>query len=261
MSLSAKGLTVSRRGKNIIDDVDVTIEVGQLSAVIGPNGAGKSTLLSGLAGDLAPSKGVVTIDDKPIKKFSPANLAKMRSVMYQSNNIVFDFLVEEILIMGWIRDTFGRSPLAVKTMVELAEICGVSNLLGRSFLTLSGGEKQRVQFCRALIQLWRPEGENGPRYLLLDEPTSSLDVSHELGVLRVLKELTEKETGILVVLHDLNLASYFSDNIYLMGGGRVIASGETPEVIRSETLSEVYVTPISVEERKGKLHVYTHQGE
>ena len=93
MSLSANGLTVSRRGKNIIDDVDVRIEVGKLSTVIGPNGAGKSTLLSGLAGDLTPSKGVVTIDDLPIKKFSPANLAKIRSVMYQSNNIVFDFLV------------------------------------------------------------------------------------------------------------------------------------------------------------------------
>ena len=76
-----------------------------------------------------------------------------------------------------------------------------------------------------------------------------------------MKNLTEKETGILVVLHDLNLASYFSDNIYLMDGGRVIASGETREVIRSETLSEVYATPISVEERGGKLHVYTHQGE
>ena len=110
MSLSANDLIVSRRGKNIIDGVNIHVEVGKLSTVIGPNGAGKSTLLSGLAGDLAPSKGIVTIDDTPIEKFSPANLAKVRSVMYQSNNIVFDFLVEEILIMGWIRDSFGRSP-------------------------------------------------------------------------------------------------------------------------------------------------------
>ena len=258
MSLSANDLIVSRRGKNIIDGVNIHVEVGKLSTVIGPNGAGKSTLVSGLAGDLTPSKGIVTIDDTPIEKFSPANLAKVRSVMYQSNNIVFDFLVEEILIMGWIRDSFGRSPLAIKTVFELAEICGVSKLLGRSFLTLSGGEKQRVQFCRALVQLWRPDGENGSRYLLLDEPTSSLDVSYELGVLKILKDLTEKETGVLVVLHDLNLASYFSDNIYLMGEGRVVSSGETQEVIRSDTLSDVYETPISVEERKGKLHVYTH---
>lgn len=258
MSLSAHGLVVSRRGKNIIDGVDISIEVGKLSAVIGPNGAGKSTLLSALAGDLTPSKGIVTIDDRPIEKFSPATLAKIRSVMYQSNNIVFDFLVEEILVMGWIRDAFGKSPLATKTVTELAEVCGVTNLLGRSFLTLSGGEKQRVQFCRALVQLWRPSGEHGPRYLLLDEPTSSLDVSYELGVLKILKDLTGNETGVLVVLHDLNLASYFSDNIYLMDEGRVVASGETQEVIRSDTLSGVYETPISVEEREGKLHVYTH---
>ena len=93
---------------------------------------------------------------------------------------------------------------------------------------------------------------------MLDEPTSSLDVSYELGVLKILKDLTGNETGVLVVLHDLNLASYFSDNIYLMDKGRVVASGETQEVIRSDTLSGVYETPISVEEREGKLHVYTH---
>ena len=117
--------------------------------------------------------------------------------------------------------------------------------------------KQRVQFCRALVQLWRPDEEDGPRYLLLDEPTSSLDVSYELEVLKIIKDLTGNETGVLVVLHDLNLASYFSDIIYLMDK-EVVASGNTPEVIRSDTLSDVYETPISVEEREGKLHVYTH---
>ncbi|MBA59945.1 MAG: heme ABC transporter ATP-binding protein [Gammaproteobacteria bacterium] len=258
MTLSADELMVSRRGQNIIDGVDISLELGNLSAVIGPNGAGKSTLLSALAGDLEPTKGSITVDGKPIEHFSPSNLAKVRSVMYQSNNIVFDFLVEEILIMGWIRDTFGRSPFAIKAVSELAEICGVSELLGRSFLTLSGGEKQRVQFCRALVQLWRPDQEFGPRYLLLDEPTSNLDVSYELGVLEILKDMTEKETGVLVVLHDLNLASYFSDRIYLMNKGRVFACGEPSEVIRSDTLSDVYGTPISVEDRNGKLHVYTH---
>jgi iron complex transport system ATP-binding protein len=163
-----------------------------------------------------------------------------------------------VLGMGWVREALGSSPLATEVVSELADRCQVSPFLKRSFLSLSGGEKQRVQFCRALIQIWQPPGDSHTKYLLLDEPTSNLDISHELAVMNTLKKIGEEGVGVLIAFHDLNLASYFSDEIYLLNEGKVVASGPPSQVIRSDILSEVYDSSISVEERKGKLHVYKH---
>ena len=258
MSLAAYDLRIFRRDRLILDDVSVSICPGQVTAVIGPNGAGKSTLLSVLSGFEKNWTGQVKLDGKDIKDIGPSDLAKVRAVMAQSNSIVFDFSVEEILLMGWVRDSFGRSPIAKERVLELSASCGISDLTSRSFLTLSGGEKQRVQFCRSLVQLWRPTEEEGSRYLLLDEPTSSLDVAHELKLLNLMVHLSRQGTGILVILHDLNLASYFADRLYLIDQGKLIAEGTPREVMDPEILSEVYQSPITVEIRKDRLYIHTY---
>jgi iron complex transport system ATP-binding protein len=258
MSLRARNISV-RKGKHLVlDNISISLDKGSICSVIGPNGAGKSTLISALSGEQTPEIGEIYLENSLMRDLSAEQMAQTRSVMYQSNNVVFDFSVEEILMMGWVRDAPGSSPLANEVVCKLATLCTISPLLKRSFLTLSGGEKQRVQFCRALVQVWLPPTELQPKYLLLDEPTSHLDVSHELEVMNILKQIGAGETGILIALHDLNLASYFSDKIYLLSEGKVFASGPPSEVVRSDILSEVYESSISVEERKGKLHVYTH---
>ena len=258
MSLRAINISVRKNNHLILDNISISLEKGSICSVIGPNGAGKSTLISALSGEQAPDTGEVYLENLPLRELSSEQLAQTRAVMQQNNNIVFDFSVEEVLNMGWVKDALGSSPLASKAVSKLADLCLISPFLKRSFLSLSGGEKQRVQFCRALIQIWRLSGECDPKYLLLDEPTSNLDISHELAVMKILKKIVESGVGVLIALHDLNLASYFSDEIFLLNEGMVVASGGPSEVIRSDILSEVYDTSISVEERKGKLHVYKH---
>lgn len=258
MPLRAESISVRKNKHLILDNISISLQKGSICSVIGPNGAGKSTLISALSGEQAPEVGEVYLENLPMGELSLEQLARTRAVMEQNNNIVFDFSVEEVLGMGWVRDALGSSPLATEAVSKLADLCQVSPFLKRSFLSLSGGEKQRVQFCRALIQIWQPPGDSHTKYLLLDEPTSNLDISHELAVMNILKKIGEEGVGVLIALHDLNLASYFSDEIYLLNEGEVVASGPPSEVIRSDILSEVYDSSISVEERKGKLHVYTH---
>ena len=258
MPLRAESISVRKNKHLILDNISISLKKGSICSVIGPNGAGKSTLISALSGEQAPEVGEVYLENLPLGELSLEQLARTRAVMEQNNNIVFDFSVEEVLGMGWVRDALGSSPLATEAVSKLADLCQVSPFLKRAFLSLSGGEKQRVQFCRALIQIWQPPGEPHTKYLLLDEPTSNLDISHELAVMNILKKIGEEGVGVLIAFHDLNLASYFSDEIYLLNEGEVVASGPPSEVIRSDILSEVYDSSISVEERKGKLHVYTH---
>ena len=258
MALVAENLEIIRKDKLILDGVSISVFPGEVTAVIGPNGAGKSTLLSAISGVEQNLTGLVTLDGIDIKRFSPVELAKRRAVMAQENSIVFDFSVEEILLMGWIRDAFGRSPLAMEKIVQIAHSCGITELLPRSFLTLSGGEKQRVQFCRALVQLWRPLEDKTSRYLLLDEPSASLDVAYELSLLKLMVEISRRDTGVLVILHDLNLASYFADSICLVNQGKIEACGKPHEVMEPKLLTDVYRSPIRVERQNDRLYIYTY---
>ena len=258
MALVAENLEIIRGDKLILEGVSISIFPGEVTALIGPNGAGKSTLLTAISGVEKNLAGSITLDGIDLKRFSPAELARTRAVMTQENNIVFDFSVEEILFMGWIRDAFGRSPAAREKIGQLADSCGITDLLPRSFLTLSGGEKQRVQFCRALVQLWRPQEDKTSRYLLLDEPSASLDIFYELSLLKLMVEISRGDTGILVILHDLNLASYFADSIYLLNQGKIAAFGEPHEVMTPELLTEVYRSPIEVKTQDGRLHIYAY---
>jgi iron complex transport system ATP-binding protein len=133
-------------------------------------------------------------------------------------------------------------------MKQIVNECDVSQLLNRTFNSLSGGEQQRVQFARNLVQLWRPDSTSyKPRYLLLDEPTASLDLAHELLLLNLLRSAKQQNIGVLIVMHDLNLAARFLDKVVLMTKSRVVDIGTPAMVLNADQLSEVYRTKILVE--------------
>ena len=258
MSLTAATATIERGGRAIVRDASVTVECGKMTALIGPNGAGKSTLLRALAGELSPSTGIVCMDEQPISTLAPLELARKRSVMAQATPVAFDFAVDEILHLGWVQSQFATAELRRTAARQVIDECRIEGLLPRRFNSLSGGEQQRVQFARCLLQIWQPPGNGEPRYLLLDEPTSSLDLAHELMVLRLARRHARRGAGVLVVLHDLNLAARFCDEVVLMFGGRVVESGEPENVFGDELLSDVYATSIRVERHETLERIVVH---
>lgn len=257
--IRADDLYFGRGDRWLVDGVSLEIEPGTVTALLGPNGAGKTTLLRLLSGELSPDQGEIELDGRPLTEYGYAELAQMRGVMKQSSDVVFDFSVDEILAMGWISEhRYTRAQF--QTALEWAvAVCDIDGLRDRTFNTLSGGEQQRVQFARTLLQIWRPADEQESRYLLLDEPTSSLDLSHELVVLKLAREMAGLGIGVLVILHDLNLASRFADQVCLLRRGRVSALGAPADVFSDELLSSVYETKITIEhhERLNRLVVHT----
>ncbi len=257
--MGGEHLALVRGGRALVDDVTLQIEPGTVTALLGPNGAGKTTLLRLLSGELKPDAGAVSIEDQPIQSLGFETMALKRAVMKQSSDIVFDFSVNEILGMGWIQDhRFDREDYR-RARDWVVSSCDIEGMLDRTFNTLSGGEQQRVHFARTLLQIWRPEEVKETRYLLLDEPTASLDLSHELIVLGLAKDQAALGVGVLVVLHDLNLAARFANRVCLLSDGRVVAAGTPEEVFRDDLLTEVYQTPITIErhERLGRLVVHS----
>ena len=260
MSITVDQVSVSKLGKAILTNVSLHILSGRVTALIGPNGAGKSTLLKVVSGDEKPSGGSISIDSTFLDNLSATELAKIRSVMTQSSQIVFDFLTEEVVALGL---AFGRALNSEHNRLlidEVVETCGIRPLLGRVFRTLSGGEQQRVLFARAVAQISEPMREKVNRYIFLDEPTSSLDVLHELSLLRHVQKIKGKGVGILIVMHDLNMAARFADEICVLQAGKVVSFGKARDVMTNDLLSHVYKTPISVEEHPKLKHlvVYTH---
>ena len=256
MSDRLKQVSFAIGSKYIVKDLEFSFKAGNLVSIIGPNGAGKTTLLKLMSGELKPSGGEIFLNDFAFSELSLKERANKRAVMTQSSSVVFDFLVDEILEMGWVQ---GSSDDFLKTCADVVSSCGLDELMGRKFNTLSGGEQQRVQFARALLQVGGLSKTGDDRFLLLDEPTSNMDVAYELNLLNLAKEVRKTGVGVIVVLHDLNLAARFSDQIILMNSGLIVASGQPEEVLSDRILSDVYSTQLRVErhEELDRIVVYS----
>ncbi|MEM9620486.1 MAG: heme ABC transporter ATP-binding protein [Pseudomonadota bacterium] len=244
MSIRLSNVSYSQGTACLLDGVTTSFTAGQVSAIVGPNGAGKTTLMRLISGEMQGS-GEIFYHERNLRQLSLRAQAACRAVMTQSSQVVFDFSVEDILHMGWIQSD---RLLLNETLSAVANRCGISSFLDRRFNSLSGGEQQRVQFARALLQLSPVAESNYPAFLLLDEPTASLDVAHEMMVLGLAKEAAAQGLGVVVILHDLNLASRFADNIYLMRDAQLIAAGPPEHILVADLLSEVYATPLMVEQ-------------
>ncbi len=250
MSFDLSNVSLYRQRRALLDDVSLTVQPGHVTALLGPNGAGKSTLLQTLAGDLKPDHGNVTLNGNLLNTVSVSDQARLRAVMAQSTHVAFDFVVAEVLRMGCLHADHPNIDFDGAIMA-VSRDCEIEHLLARRFNTLSGGEQQRVQFARGLLQLL-PAGadcaaQQHSRYFLLDEPTSSLDIRHELLLLRLACAAAKQGIGVLIVLHDLNLAARFAGTVVLMSAGRIAALGAPAGVLQADILSDLYQTPVQVE--------------
>lgn len=245
--IEARNITYSVAGRTIISDVSVRFEPGRLHLVIGPNGAGKSTLVKLLAGFLRPESGSVEHDGKNIQKTGELEMARRRAVLSQAVEIAFPLSVREVVMMGRYPHFGGRPGPADESVVE--EMLGyfdIGELRDRNYQTLSGGERQRVNFARVLGQLWRKpdrdeDTQPGCRYLFLDEPLTFLDIRHQIEFMKKVRSFNEAPDIVTVgVVHDLNLAARFADQIVLLDHGRVVAAGTASEVLDAGRIREVF---------------------
>mgnify|MGYP001447925933 CR=1 FL=1 len=255
MTLTCEKVCADIEKARLLIDVSVEIEDRALSVVIGPNGAGKSSLLKILSGEIPPSSGEVLLNSRNLSTLKLRELASVRSVMTQSSNIVFDFTVKEVILFGWLN----FSAVCWDSFEAVVVSSGITELLSRKFNSLSGGEQQRVQFARALLQLHSGGNELTGKYMLLDEPTSSLDIAHSLQQLSLIKQIVAHGVGAVVVLHDLNLAARFADNVILMHCGRIARAGPVEHVLSNDLLSDVYGTKIIAERHEflDRLVIYS----
>jgi iron complex transport system ATP-binding protein len=224
-----------------LDRVSLALAAGDLVAVVGPNGSGKTTLLRALLGTVPLAGGEVKVDGRPLAEWTPRQLARLIGVVTQREDVVFPLRVEEVVALGRYAHL---GPVARpgeedrRVVLEAMRRADVADLAGRRSDTLSGGEWQRVRIARALAQQ--------PRALVLDEPTSSLDVRHEMEVFELVRRLAQDGIATLLVTHHLNLAARYASRMLLLNRGALAAQGSPAEVLRPEHLSPVFEWPVAI---------------
>ena len=241
-AMEADEITFSYNGTPILDQVSLVIGPGTMVGVIGPNGAGKSTLVRLLSRVLIPASGKVLLNRIGIERWRPADLATVLAVVPQDPELPPAFTAWEMVLMGrapylgWMGNESEHDREVVRHAMEAARI---EHLAGRYVSQLSGGERQRVVVARALAQ--------EPRVLLLDEPTSHLDINHQVETLGLIRRLVKNEgLAALAIFHDLNLAAQYCDELVLLDEGRVVAQGPPHKVLTPGLLQQVYETDVMV---------------
>ncbi|MEM6987814.1 MAG: heme ABC transporter ATP-binding protein, partial [Pseudomonadota bacterium] len=243
--LTAERIHYERSGRSLLSDVSFSLSPGRFTAIVGPNGAGKSTLLKALSKEILPSQGRITLDGIPMPEWTQADLAKHRAVLPQDSQLLFPFTAVEVVQFGRLPLAQDYAPSVHNHAVNSAMArVGIAHLSERHYPSLSGGERQRVHLARVLAQLDSDAAH--ARYLLLDEPTSSLDLEHQHSILQIAREEAEKGRGVLAVLHDLNLASRYADEIIVLQNGQIVAQGSVREVITPECISRVFKLAASI---------------
>lgn len=240
----------NRKTPPVLDGLDILIKEGHITAILGPNGAGKTTLLYLALGWLKPWAGVLNLSGKPTESFSRRALGQQMALIPQSEHIPFEYTVLEYVLLGrapYLPPLGMPSQADEKIAYEALEKVGIANLFDHSVLAISGGERQLVLAARALAQ--------EPRLLLLDEPTSHLDLSNKYRLVQILKGLQEGGTTILMTTHEPDLALTLSDDAVLMEKGRVLVSGPTAEVATGENLSRIYRVAVKIIPVEGKKQV------
>jgi len=237
----------------VLKNVSLSVPPGAIVGILGPNGSGKTTLLRLLAGTRHPQRGAVTLDGAPVGRASRAELARRLAVVPQETQLAFDYTVGEVAMMGRYPHLGAfeiEGPRDAAVVEEALASTGTAHLAHRLFATLSGGEKQRVVIAAALAQLTSdirqkadaadaPAGE--ARYLLLDEPTASLDLAYQLEIAALLKRLhDERRAAIVISTHDISLAGTLCDTLILMRDGAIVASGPVDDVLTPANLQRVY---------------------
>lgn len=245
MSIQLKNIKHTIGNRTILDLINLDIHPGELHILLGKNGAGKSTLFKILVGDIPIQFGNLTFFGRDLDEYSNLELAKLRGVLSQENIISFPYTAEEIVSFG--RYPYTTSEEENKIIINncLNKTSSI-NLKDQNFFTLSGGEKQKIQFARVLAQIW----QNPPKFLFMDEPTGSLDIPTQYKILNICKQMTKEGFGIFMILHDLNLASSFADKVTILHNGNISASGNPKDVLQSFIIEESFGIKTSIIEHQ-----------
>lgn len=239
----ASDIWFSVRDRIILQNVSLTIQPGEFTAVVGPNGAGKSTLLKALAYENTNFQGKVKINGKSAESYSAKSLSLIRAVLPQNSNVQFAFTAEQIVHLS--RHAHRTTKIEnCKIVDEVMELTSTVEFKDRNYMTLSGGEKQRVQMARVLAQVW--EETLYPRYILLDEPTSNMDISQQQQLFSLAKMVCKRNIGVMAIVHDLNQAVQFADKLYFLRDGKITASGEAKNVFTKSIIEETFCCRVNV---------------
>ncbi len=244
--LQCTSLGLSIQQQTLLDNVSLDFQTGQFIGLIGPNGAGKSTLLKLLSGLSEPSAGVVRLQGQPLKNYTRRDIAQQVSFVPQDTSINYAFSVKEIVAMGRNPHLGAFQPEAEQDLAIIAEALektDLASLADRPVDQLSGGERQRVFIARSLAQQ--------TSVLLMDEPTASLDLCHQLEILSLLRNLAEQGHLVIVAIHDLDMASRFCHRLVIMSKGTIAAEGKPHDVITPQNLRDHFAIEACVEAYPG----------
>jgi iron complex transport system ATP-binding protein len=244
VTLEAASLSLRLGGTDVLRGVSVCVRPGRLLTALGPNGAGKTTLLRALSGELRPSGGALEMNGRPLGQWTIETRARVRAVMPHQTNLLFAFTGEEVVRLP--HEGYSEARHDAWVARESLRAVDAAHLARRRFPELSAGERQRVALARALAQIWDPLPELGARYLLLDEPTSHLDLGHQHAIMARVRALAREGVGVIAVMHDLNLAAQYADEVIVMYKGRIAAQGSPEAAMTPETILRAYGTPATV---------------
>jgi len=247
-ALEAIDLTIRYPGTQdaALDGVSMVVPRGAFYAVLGPNGSGKSTLLKALLGMIPSVTGEARVSGRAVSEWNRRALAREVGVVAQAESVAFPLTVRDLVGMGrypYLGPLQPETPTDREAIQRAMERCDVWELGHRFVSTLSGGELQRARVARALAQ--------EPQVLMLDEPTASLDIRHEMEILELLRSSADAGMTIFLITHHLDLAARFADRVLLLNRGSVAAEGEPREVLQESTLQEVYQWPVAVDDDPG----------
>ncbi len=250
-AIAVKELSVTLGNRHILHDISVSIPMGKITTLIGPNGCGKSTLLRSMIGYISSPSECITIFDKPLSSYSQNKLARQMAFLPQVPNMPKDMTVEELVYCGrypyqnWWKNTAKEDREIVDNALSITK---TDHLRHQLIPSLSGGERQRVWIAMALAQ--------EPKLLVLDEPTTYLDINHQLEIMELLKRLNkEQNLTVLMVLHDLTQAVQYSDYMAAIKAGHLIAAGDTKDITSDTLFKEVFSVDVQVDNLDNKPYV------
>lgn len=232
--------------KQILNGISAEFYPGEFNMILGPNGSGKSTFLKIFSGEINQYSGSVLYNGEKIGLYKKEELAKQRAVMSQQPELNFPLMVEEVVMMGrYPHFTFSPNKKDEEICNEVMEQMNLHSFKERNYLTLSGGEKQRVQYARVLAQVWE-KPPTGYRYLFLDEPLTSLDINYQQEFLQVASKFKEHNIVLIAVMHDINLAIQYADNLFFLKEGELMAHGKPKDILTEKLIREVFNVPVTI---------------
>jgi iron complex transport system ATP-binding protein len=244
--LNIENIAYSIKGKNILNNISENFIAGKINVILGPNGSGKSTLLKIISGEIVDFTGNVKYNQLNISSIGIKNLSKIRAVLTQQSVLQFPLTIEEIILMGrYPHFDFNPTRNDLKICQEVIDMFGLNNMKERNYLTLSGGEKQRVQFARVMAQVWENNATSN-RYIFLDEPLNSLDIKYQKEFLELIKKFITPNTIVIAILHDINISIKYADKLHFMKEGKIIASGTSTDIIDTQLIKNVFGIEVDI---------------